>query len=63
MVVEVAAERPEQANAIARQIIEPARRDYSVILVYVRAVDQRSDPVVRRIEWSPRDGYQHLTYR
>jgi hypothetical protein len=63
MVVEVAAERPEEATAIARQIIEPAQRHYSVILVYVRAVNQQADPVVRRIEWSPRDGYQHLTYR
>ena len=63
MVVEVTAERPDHAVAIARQIIEPAQRHYSVILVYVRAVDQKSDPVVRRIEWSPRDGYQQLTYR
>jgi hypothetical protein len=62
MVVEVAAEHPEQARSIAEQIISPVQAHYVEILVYVHAIDQRRHPLVRRIEWTPRGGYQETSF-
>jgi hypothetical protein len=62
MVVEVAAERPERAREIAEQIIGPAQHRYVEILVYVRGTDERRNPRVRRIEWTPRGGYHETSY-
>ena len=63
MVVTVAAERPERARMIAEQIILPVRAHYEEILVYVHGVDGRYDPLVRRIEWTPRGGFQEMAFR
>ena len=63
MVIQVTAERPERATDIARLLVDPVRDQYVEVLVYVRAVDQQRDPVVRRVEWTPHDGYQLWSYR
>jgi hypothetical protein len=61
MVVEVDAERLDDARGIAVQIVEPVRSSYDEILIYVRQPG-RSTPVVRRIQWTPRGGYVETTY-
>jgi hypothetical protein len=62
MVVEVDAERLDDAKGIAVQIVEPVRaRGYDEILIYVRQPG-RSTPAVRRIQWTPRGGYVESTY-
>ena len=60
MVVEVIAERPEEAMEIARQIVLPVQDKYREILIYVHAVDSEADPVVRRIDWTPRTGFVEM---
>ena len=62
MVVYVAAERPERARVIAEQIIGPVHQHYVEILVYVHAIDERRNPLVRRVEWTPRDGYRETSF-
>ena len=61
MVVEVDAERLDDARGIAVQIVEPVRSKYDEILIYVRQPG-RSTPAVRRIQWTPRGGYVETTY-
>jgi hypothetical protein len=62
MVVDVEAERLEEARGIAVQIVEPVRsHGYQEILIYVRQPG-RKIPVVRRIQWTPRGGYVESTY-
>lgn len=62
MVVDVDAERLEEARGIAVQIVEPVRtHGYDEILIYVRQPGRR-EPLVRRIQWTPRGGYAVTTY-
>ena len=61
MVVEVDAERLDDATGIAVQIVEPVRSKYDEILIYVREPGRRI-PAVRRIQWTPRGGYVESTY-
>ncbi len=63
MVVTVTAERPDEALEIARQIVLPVQDKYSEILIYVHAVDQEEDPVVRRVAWTPQDGFSEMSFR
>ena len=63
MVVYVAAERPERARAIAEQIIKPVQQQYVEILVYVHAIDETRNPLVRRVEWTPHSGYRETSFR
>ena len=63
MVVTVKAERPEQARTIAEQIILPVRQHYEEILVYVHGLEPDRDPLVRRIDWTPRGGFSELSFR
>jgi hypothetical protein len=63
MVVTVVAQRPDRARVIAEQIILPVRGHYEEILVYVRAIDERRDPVVRRIDWTPHGGFKEMSFR
>ena len=61
MVVDVEAERIEEARGIAVQIVEPVRsQGYDEILVYVRQPGSRI-PAVRRVQWTPRGGYVEST--
>ena len=62
MVVEIDAERLEEAKGIAIQIVEPSRSSgYDEILVYVRQPGRRV-PEVRRIPWTPRAGYAESSF-
>jgi hypothetical protein len=61
MVVEVDAERLDDAQGIAVQIVEPVRSKYDEILIYVRQPG-RNIPAVRRIQWTPSGGYVESTY-
>ena len=62
MVVEVDAERLDDAKRIAVQIVEPVRSSgYDEILIYVRQPGSRT-PAVRRIQWTPRGGYVESTF-
>jgi maltose-binding protein MalE len=62
MVIDVEAERLEQARGIAVQLVEPVRsHGYQEILIYVRQPGRRI-PVVRRIQWTPRGGYVESEY-
>ena len=63
MVVYVAAERPERARVIAEQIIGPVHTHYVEILVYVHAIDETRNPLVRRVEWTPRGGYRETSFK
>jgi hypothetical protein len=57
LVVEVDAIDPGSARDIAAQLVEAVGPRYDEILVYVRALDTKHDPVIRRIAWTPRRGY------
>ena len=62
MVVDVEAERIEEARGIAVQIVEPVRsQGYDEILIYVRQPGRR-DAAVRRVQWTPRGGYIVTSY-
>jgi hypothetical protein len=57
LVVDVDAERLDDARSIATQIVEPVRsRGYEEILIYVREPGS-STSAVRRIQWTPLGGY------
>jgi hypothetical protein len=62
MVVEVEAQRAEQARAIAVQIVEPLRDRYEEVLVYVRRPGTSKELAARRIQWTPRGGYVESVY-
>jgi hypothetical protein len=62
MVVDVEAERIDEARGIAVQIVEPVRsHGYDEILIYVRQPGRR-DAAVRRVQWTPRGGYVVTSY-
>jgi hypothetical protein len=61
MVIEVEAERLDDAQGIAVQIVEPVRSKYDEVLIYVRQPGQ-GIPAVRRIQWTARGGYVETTY-
>src|SRR5688572_14215308 len=62
MVVDVEAERLEEARGIAVQIVEPVRaQGYDEVLIYVRQPG-RADAAVRRVQWTPRGGYVVTSY-
>ena len=56
-VIEIEAEDPTQTETIARALIEPIRDDYTEILVYVSRRGAESDPLARRMQWTPDRGY------
>ncbi len=58
MVVDVEAEHPSEALAIAREVVEPLRNRYDEVLVYTRAPD--APDAARRVQWTPRGGYVEL---
>ena len=63
MVVEVEAQRPDKARAIATEIVKPMRsRGYKEILIYVRAPRGGTDAATRRIQWTPKGGYVEMAY-
>ena len=61
MVVEIEAQHPETARAIADEIVAPMRsRGYEEILIYVRP--QGLDAPVRRIQWTRTGGFVETVY-
>lgn len=62
LVVDVDAQRVEQARQIADQIVEPVRsRGYHEILIYVRETGN-PDGAMRRVQWTPRRGFVESAY-
>jgi hypothetical protein len=57
LVVDVDAIDPGHASHIAARLVDAVGSRYDEILVYVRALDTKHDPVIRRIAWTPRRGY------
>jgi hypothetical protein len=62
MVVDIEAERPDEALDIAEEIVAPLANSYEEVLIYVRAYDRTTDTSVRRIRWTPNEGYVETTY-
>jgi len=62
MVIDVEADRPQEARRIAEDIIAPLRARYEEVLVYVRPIGSPQNTLTRRIEWTPRDGFIETSY-
>ena len=63
LVLEVEARRPEDARAIATRIVRLLWwRRYYEILIYVHPADGGGEAPVRRIQWTPGDGYVERLY-
>ena len=62
MVVDVEAERPDEAQTIAQEIVAPLADSYLEVLIYVRGRDGTADGSVRRVRWTPDTGYIETTY-
>ena len=63
MVVHVEAIDVKQARQIAAAIVEPRRAQFDDILVYVYRAGGSRDMAARRVEWTPRGGYEEIVYR
>jgi len=62
MVMDVEADRPEDAQKIALEIVEPLRAKYEEVLIYVRPIGSPISGVTRRIQWTPDDGFVETIY-
>jgi hypothetical protein len=62
MVIDVEADKPENAHQIAIDIVEPLRAKYEEVLIYVRPTGNPADAIVRRIQWTPHDGFVESSY-
>jgi|SRR6185369_7389834 len=62
MVVHVEAFDVTQARQIAALIVEPRRSQFDDVLVYVHRVGGGSGLAARRVEWTPRGGYEEIVY-
>jgi len=62
MVVHVEAFDVRQARQIATIIVEPRRAQFDDILVYVHRVGGSAGLAARRVEWTPRGGYEEIVY-
>src|SRR5262245_32614310 len=62
LVIDVEADQPERAIEIAREIVDPVRGKYDEVLIYVRPTGDPTSTVVRRIQWTPHDGFVESTY-
>jgi hypothetical protein len=62
MVIDVEADRPQDARRIAEEIVVPLRARYEEVLVYVRPIGSPQNALTRRIEWSPRGGFIETSY-
>ena len=62
MVVHVEAFDVARARQIAAAIVEPRRAQFDDILVYVHRVGGSADLAARRVEWTPRAGYEEMVY-
>ena len=63
MVVEIDAQNPETARAIAEEVVAPMRsRGYEEILIYVRPQGGGPEASVRRIQWTRNGGFVETMY-
>ena len=62
MVVDVEADKPNNAPSIAEEIVAPLRVKYEEVLIYVRPIGNPADALTRRIEWTPRGGFVETSY-
>jgi len=62
MVIDVEADRPQDARGIAEEIVAPLRTKYEEVLIYVRAIGSPADGLTRRIEWTPSSGFVETAY-
>ena len=62
MVVHVEAFDVSHARQIAALIVEPRRTRFDDILVYVHRVGGSGSLAARRVEWTPRGGYEEMVY-
>jgi hypothetical protein len=62
LVVHVEAFDVGQARQIAAAIVEPRRAHFDDILVYVHRVGGSGGLAARRVEWTPRGGYEEIVY-
>ena len=62
MVIDVEADTPEDAQAIAVEIVEPLRAKYEEVLIYVRPIGSPVNAVTRRVQWTPADGFVQTIY-
>jgi hypothetical protein len=62
MVIDVEADRPDDAPAIAKEIVTPLRDRYEEVLVYVRPIGSPANTLTRRIEWTPGGGFVETKY-
>lgn len=57
LVVRVETDDPAAALAIAREVVAPVADRYVEVLVYVYGPPSQPTTLVRRVRWTPRDGY------
>src|SRR5262245_25377429 len=62
MVIDVEADKPEDARKIAEEIVAPLRAKYEEVLMYVRPIGSPPNATTRRIEWTPRGGFVETSY-
>ena len=62
MVIEVEADKPEDAQQIAMVLVEPLRVKYEEVLIYVRPIGSPANAVTRRISWTPNGGFVETSY-
>ena len=62
MVIDVEADKPEDARNIAEDLVAPLREKYEEVLIYVRPIGSPIHTLTRRIEWTPRDGFVETAY-
>lgn len=62
LVIDLEADKPENARQIAGDIVEPLRGRYEEVLIYVRPTGNPVNATVRRIQWTPHDGFVETSY-
>ena len=62
IVLDVEADRPDEARRIAQEIVPQLADSYLEVLIYVRGRDGTDDDSVRRVHWTPDAGYVETTY-
>jgi len=62
MVIDVEADKPETAKQIATELVAPLRSKYDEVLIYVRPTGNPANAAVRRIQWTPHDGFIESSY-
>lgn len=62
MVIDVEADKPQNARSIAEELVAPLRAKYEEVLIYVRPIGNPADALTRRVEWTPGGGFVETSY-